>query len=165
MFDDINFNGPDYLSANAALCQVYLPDLFFYKPDAFKFCITHGEGALVYEFLNMIMFQMHKHGFDETPFMYLKYVIKKDEERHLHAYVFEIPNAKKEIDCNFLALCFRENDCFVYLSELYEGLFGEEGHFGLCGRDAERNHYNYGSIVEDIRTFDDMWDAIIKVNS
>ena len=57
MFDEINFNGPDYLSANAALCQVYLPDFFFHQPDAFKFCITHGKGALVYEFLDMVMFQ------------------------------------------------------------------------------------------------------------
>ena len=168
MFDDIDYNGPKYLSANAALTQIYLPDMFLNKPDGFKFCISHGTGVLVYEFLDMILFAMHKKGFDDIPFRNMKFVIKKDEERKLHAYIFEVPNSKKENDCNFIALCFREHDNFVYLSELYEPLplFNQtEEHYGLCGRDIERNHYNYGDIVKDIRSFDDMWDAIIKVNS
>lgn len=85
-----------------------------------------------------------------------------DPARQIRSTILEIPGASFEPECNFIAIVYAPEEGggkkLRYLSsELYE-----DGSFILCEKVADR-HVNYGHNYGDIRSVDDMWDAILKI--
>ena len=143
-------------SVNYKFCNMYLPSLFFYKPEIFIGAITDGKKA--YQILTVIFDIMKKDGLDITPLMNTIYRGRVDSTKKVAGIVFELPNPKLELECNFVAIVFFDKEPQYFESELYD-----DGTFGLCGRSKDGNHINYGKTGGDIRTYDDMWSAIISM--
>ena len=143
-------------SINYQFCNVFLPGLFFYKPEMFMLCLKKEEYIPVA--IKIALEAMQDVGFDTTGYENLKYTIKINKEPKVFGLILEIPNPEIEPECNFVCLCFTEEGPIFYESELYEG-----GYFGLCVRTEDGRHMNYGTRVDDIKTPHERWDAIMKI--
>ena len=93
------------------------------------------------------------------PLFDIKATLKIDKEKDIIAFIFDIPNPTLETECNFIATVFVEGEPKYFESELYV----DDNKFGLCGKNTLFDHVNYGFPLEDIKTVDDMWEAILKI--
>ena len=145
-------------SLNYRFCNFYLPRFFFYQYRHFLDVFDHQEKLS--ELLSFILGEMHEDGYDVEPYLQLAYLIKIDREHRIIGIVLELPDAKVEPECNFVCLCFPLEDKGprYFESELYS-----DGSFGLCSRDMRGTHSNHGFIGGDIKTAEDMWNAVVEV--
>ena len=144
------------ISPNYQFCNNYLPSLFFYKPDVFIECLTDDKKLV--QVLTIVFQKMKEDGLNIEPLMKLGFTARLDKENRKVGIIFSIPEPKIEPECNFVCIAFFETEPKYFESELYE-----EGYFGLCGRDQNNGHINYGSLGGDIRTPDDMWKAVVAL--
>lgn len=145
------------VSANYHFCNTFFPKVFFHNYptffDAFK------EPELMKKIMAFTLSLMDKDGYDLNALRGINLTVKFDEEKEAIGFVFAIPNPTIETECNFVATVFVKHKPRYFESELYE----HYNKFGLCERDDKDTHYNYDFPIEDIRTFDDMWEAILKI--
>lgn len=142
-------------STNYRFCNFYFPGLLFYKPEIFIVCFKKNE--LIHNLLNIVIEAMEKDGFNVKEYKQLKCDFRVHDIYKIAGIIIEIPDPKIEPECNYVCACFVDEKTMYFESELYE-----EGFYGLCGRDKDGSHFNYGTVGGDIRTADDMWNAITK---
>lgn len=143
-------------SVNYQFCNKYLPSLFFSMPEAFV-TVLRDESFIKVVF-RVLCQAMEEDGFNMYEYKELKYWIKEDKERQLEGIILEVPYPEIEPECNYVCVLFSNKGPKYFESELYE-----EGYFGLCSRDYNGNHFNYGKVVDDIQNQEQMWAAIKKI--
>ena len=141
-------------STNYHFCNNYLPSLLFSMPEAFL--TVFQDESFIKVVFRVLCQAMSEDGFNMDDYRDLKYWIKRDPEHKLAGVILEIPNPEIEPECNYVCVLFTPKGPIYYESELYE-----EGYFGLCSRDANGCHFNYGRTVDDIREQEQMWLAVI----
>lgn len=143
-------------SVNYQFCNNYLPGLLFYKPEIFVICFKDND--LIYKLLELVVAAMKEDGFTADKYKTLKCDFRVDRDKRIAGIVIEIPDAEIEPECNYVCVCYNDKDPRFFESELYE-----EGTYGLCSRNKEGMHLNHGGIGGDIRSADDMWNAVTEV--
>ena len=144
------------VSANYHFSNEYLPSLFFFKPFAFADALT--DGKKVAQLLTIVFDVMKKDGYDIKPLLKTGFRAKLDKEKKVVGLIFELPKPELETECNFVATVFFDMEPRYFESELYDN-----GSFGLCGRDKDGGHLNFGSTGGNIKTTDDLWNAIVSM--
>lgn len=144
------------VSTNYHFCNSFLPGLFFYKPEMFAICLKHNE--MIHKLLDLVLDVMKKEGFDIDEFKNLKCDFRTDKDKLIAGIMIEIPNPTIEPECNYICVCFKDRTPVYFESELYE-----DETYGLCSRNENGGHSNYGHLLETISSFDDMWKALLKV--
>lgn len=140
-------------SANYHFSNEYLPFLFFLNPEAFDKCMN--DQIVLDNCLKTVIAKMKNDGYLVKDLNNTRTIVVNDEHYDAKGIIFEIPNAEYECECNYVCIVKLNGELKYFESEYYES-----GRFGLCGRDL-KGHYNYGDTGGDIRTAEDMWDAIL----
>ena len=145
------------VSPNYHFCNTFFPGVFFNNLPAFLDAVNKPE--IIKNLLMFTFSLMNKRGYDYKPLFDIKATLKIDKEKDIIAFIFDIPNPTLETECNYVATVFIEGEPKYFESELYV----DDNKFGLCGKNTLFDHVNYGFPLEDIKTVDDMWEAILKV--
>ena len=143
-------------SSNYYFCNHYLPDIYFNYTNDFEECFTDSHKLA--ECIGRILAIMREDGFDITPLANMKPFPKLDRIKRVLGIILELPTPNVEPECNFVFFGFFDMEPVYFESELYG-----DGTFGLCGRDKNRRHINYGNQGGDIKTIDKMWESVVSL--
>lgn len=132
-------------STNYHFSNEYLPVLFFLYPEVFEKCME--DQNVLDRCLKIVIAKMKNDSYEVKDLNNIKTIVMNDEHYNAKGIIFEIPNPKYECECNYVCMAKLNGELRYF-------------RFGLCGIDLKA-HYNYGDTGGDIRTAEDMWDAIL----
>lgn len=149
-------------SVNYVFCHKALPSLFFQYHKPFLDYLANKKESLNNE-IGFLLMMLQKQGYDIKDFASdIAYRPVVDQQKGIAGIIFKLKDPKHETECNFVCLTFTEEGCSYYTSELFEASPFDKEHFELCGWNGER-HSVYHTDIEDIRTMEDMWKAVISI--
>ena len=143
-------------SANYQFCNRYLPSIYFRYTDDFKDCFSKNEALS--QNLNRLLNMMYKDGLDIEPLTHMETTVRLDIYRDVIGVIIELPNPSVEPECNYVFFGKFGETPVYFESELYS-----DGTFGLCARNKNNMHINYGSVGGNIETMEDMWNAVLEI--
>ena len=94
-------------------------------------------------------------GFDTTPYTKLKYSLKGKKDAGVSAIIIELPDARIEPECNYVAMTFKDEKIKYFESEMFS-----DGSFRLCSRNEDGMHMIH---IYDINDADDLWEKMLLV--
>lgn len=152
-------------SINYMFCHVMLPQFFFRYLKPFIDYLSNKKDSLDEEFA-FILSTLKQRGYEVEDFAKeIRYSTKIDKEAAVVGIVVKVNEPKHETECNYVCMVFTNEECRYFTSELFEAsVFGDKEHFELCGW-KERQHSVYHTDLEDIRSVDDMWKAVLSIVS